>query len=179
MASRDHVALIATRLAINERQLLEAAEGCSDADLTWRPGPTSPPIAFHLWHCGRWTDRWAQVVSGADQRWQREGLSERWGFPDSLGKGDTGMQLPDDEAADLPFPPGAELAAYLRGAFADMDAAIATLDDAALLVSQDDLQGAEAPLGDSLIRHLAHSNRHLGMVEALRGLRGGQGTATV
>jgi hypothetical protein len=177
--SRDHVALIAVRLAINERQLLESVHGCSDEDLAWRPGPTSPPIAFHLWHCGRWTDRWAQVVSGAEQRWQRKGLAQRWGFPSSLGKGDTGMQLPDDEAANLPFPPRAELTAYAGGAFADMDAAIANLDDTALLAARDDLLGGEAPLGDSLIRHLAHSNRHLGMIEAMRGIRGGHGTATV
>jgi hypothetical protein len=179
MTSRDHVALIAMRLAINERQLLEAADGCADQDLVWRAGPTSPPIAFHLWHCGRWTDRWTQVVSGSEQRWQREGLAKRWGFPGSLGKGDTGMELSDDEAADLPFPPGQQLTAYLRGAFGDMDAAIAGIDDSALVVARDDLLGGEAPLGDSLIRHLAHTNRHLGMVEALRGIRGGHGTATV
>ena len=52
-------------------------------------------------------------------------------------------------------------------------------DDETILMAGDDLLGKRAPLADSLTRHLAHVNRHLGMVEALRGLRGGHGTATV
>jgi hypothetical protein len=89
------------------------------------------------------------------------------------------MQLPDDEAAALPFPRRDQLTTYLRGAFNDLEQAVGALDDETILVSRDDLLGKKAPLADSLTRHLAHVNRHLGMVEALRGLRGGHGTATV
>lgn len=176
---REHVAILAGRLAITHRQLIEAAQACTDADLSWRPGPGSPPIAFHLWHAGRWADRWAETVGGAPQRWQREGLTAKWGFPAAQGEGDTGMLLPDDEAAALPFPGRDQLATYLRGAFNDLEQAVATLDDETILQPADDLLGKQAPLADSLTRHLAHVNRHLGMVEALRGLRGGHGTATV
>ena len=38
--------------------------------------------------------------------------------------------------------------------------------------------GKTAPIDDSLIRHLSHVSRHLGMIEALRGMRGDHGTAT-
>jgi hypothetical protein len=176
---RKHVDIFAARLAITHRQLLDAAEACTDDDLTWHPGPTSPPIAFHLWHTGRWADRWAEVVGGAPQRWLREGLTAKWSFPTAQGQGDTGMLLPDDEAADLPFPRRDQLTTYLRGTFNDLEQAVGALDDETILVAGDDLLGKRAPLADSLTRHLAHVNRHLGMVEALRGLRGGHGTATV
>lgn len=176
---RKHLEIFAGRLAITHRQLLDAAEACSDDDLTWRPGPTSPPIAFHLWHTARWADCWAEAVGGASQRWVREGLTTKWGFPAGLGSGDTGMLLADDEAADLPFPRRDQLTTYLRGAYNDLEQAVGALDDDSMLARRDDLLGKQAPLGDSLTRQLAHANRHLGMVEALRGLRGGHGTATV
>lgn len=179
MASRDHTAILAGRLAITHGQLVEAAQACTDADLAWHPGPTSPSIAFHLWHCGRWADRWAEAVSGNAQRWHREDLTTKWEFPAEQGQGDTGMLLPDEEAALLPFPGRDQLATYLRGAFSDLEHAVAMLDDEAILREADDLLGEEAPLDDSIIRHLSHVSRHLGMIEALRGLRGGHGTATV
>ena len=113
------------------------------------------------------------------QRWQRENLAERWDFPEDLGTGATGMELGDEAAALLPFPGHSELATYLRGAFNDLEQALSTLDDESIMQRADDLLGKQAPLADSIIRHLAHINRHLGMVEALRGLRGGHGTATV
>jgi hypothetical protein len=178
MAARDHVSILAGRLAITHRHLVEAASACTDADLAWHPGPTSPSIAFHLWHTGRWADRWAEVVSGNAQRWNREGLTTKWKFPAEQGKGDTGMELPDEEAALLPFPGRDQLATYLRGAFSDLEQAVGALDDETILRDADDLLGATAPLEDSLIRHLSHVSRHLGMIEALRGLRGGHGTAT-
>ena len=178
MAARQHVAILAGRLEITHRHLIEAAQAGTDADLAARPGPTSPPIAFHLWHCGRWADRWAEALSGRAQRWDREGLATKWGFPDELGRGDTGMELPDDDAAELPFPGRDKLATYLRGAFSDLEQAVGSLDDETVLRRADDLLGKVAPLEDSLIRHLSHVSRHLGMIEALRGLRGGHGTAT-
>jgi len=179
MAASDHVAILAGRLAIMHRHLLEAAQACTDEDLAWDPGPTSPSIAFHLWHTGRWADRWAEAVSGNAQRWHREGLTTKWEFPAEQGEGDTGMELPDEEAARLPFPGRDQLATYLRGAFSDLEQAVGKLDDKSILREVDDLLGAEAPLADSLTRALAHAGRHLGMIEALRGLRGGHGTATV
>jgi len=179
MASREHVSVLAGRMASTHRQLVEAAQACSDEDLAWRPGPTSPPIAFHLWHAGRWADRWAEAVGGKPQRWHREELTTKWEFPAEQGKGDTGMEIPDQEAALLPFPPRDALATYLRGAFSDLEQAVGALDDESILREADNLLGETASLDDSLIRHLSHVSRHLGMVEALRGLRGGHGTATV
>jgi len=178
MASRTHVAILADRLAVTHRQLIEAAQAGTDADLAFRAGPTSPPIAFHLWHAARWADRWAEALSGHQQRWNREGLTTKWGFPNEQGEGGTGMHLSDDEAADLPYPGRDQLATYLRGAFSDLEQAVGALDDETILRKADDLMGKTAPIDDSVIRHLSHVSRHLGMIEALRGLRGVPGTAT-
>jgi uncharacterized damage-inducible protein DinB len=179
MAARDHAALLAGRIASTHRHLLDTAEKSSEEDLAWHPGPTSPPMAFHLWHTGRWADRWAEAVTGKPQRWHREDLTTKWRFPLEQGAGDTGMELPDDEAAQLPFPTRDQLTTYLRGAFSDLEQAVGALDDETILRDADNLLGATAPLDDSLIRHLSHVSRHLGMIEALRGLRGAHGTATV
>jgi hypothetical protein len=35
-----------------------------------------------------------------------------------------------------------------------------------------------APVGDAILAHLVHDNRHLGEIETLRGLQGLIGTAT-
>lgn len=179
MPTRAHMDVLGARLAIAHRQLMDAVERVSDADRTWHPAPTAPPIAFHLWHAARFADRWAEVVSGNPQRWHREGLAVKWDFPPALGRGDAGMELPDDEAALLPFPGRDQLGTYLRGAFSDLEQAVGSLDDEAALRETDDLFGVQAPLLDSLTRHYGHINRHLGMIEALRGVRGGHGTATV
>ena len=179
MASRDHTSILANRLATTHKQLVEAASAGTDEDLKWRPSPTTPPIGFHLWHAGRWADRWAEAISGNQQRWHREGLTTKWDFPAEQGKGDTGMLLPDEEAANLPFPGRDQLATYLRGAFSDLEQAIGSLDDETILREADNLLGETAPIDDSIIRHLSHISRHLGMIEALRGLRGGHGTAKV
>ncbi len=179
MAGRQLVSILANRIGITHRQLLEAASACTDEDTAWQPGPTSPSIAFHLWHTARWADRWAEVVSGNAQRWNREDLSTKWEFPEDQGTGGTGMELPDEDAAKLPFPGRDQLTTYLRGAFSDLEQAIGALDDETVTRDADNLIGATAPLDDSLIRHLSHVSRHLGMIEALRGVRGGHGTATV
>lgn len=177
MASRDHTSILAGRLTITHKELVEAASACTDEDLTWRPGPTSLPIAFHLWHCGRWADSWAEAVGGNAQRWQREDLTTKWGFT-ATRAGAIPEWWPDEEAATLPFPGRDQLATYLRGAFSDLEQAIGSLDDETILREADNLHGEAAPLEDSIIRHLSHISRHLGMIEALRGLRGGHGTAT-
>jgi hypothetical protein len=170
---------LASRFAATHQLLLKVADRCSDEDLLWRPGVTAPPIAFHLWHCGRWADRWAEALGSEAQVWTERGLATDWGFPSTLGAGDTGMELPEEEAAQLPFPDGDVLTDYLRAAFARLDGALAQVDDARLVAVADDLLGEEMPLGDALLRQLAHANRHLGMIEALRGLRGAHGTATI
>src|SRR3546814_2608911 len=68
------------------------------------------------------------------------------------------LPISDDEAADLPFPRRDQLTTYLRGAYNDLEQAVGALDDDTVLVPRDDLLGKQAPLADSLTRHLARSD---------------------
>lgn len=169
---------LADRVARTHELIRKVADACTDDELTWHPGPTAPPITFHLWHLARWADRWAEALGAPSQVWTRRGLASAWAFPAELGGGETGMHLPDEEAVDLPFPGRDELSAYLAESFAHLEEALGRLTDADLLREEDDLLGVRAPLGESLLRQLSHASRHLGMIEALRGVRGSHGTAT-
>jgi hypothetical protein len=52
-------------------------------------------------------------------------------------------------------------------------------DDAILERTVVDLYGDDTTIGDVILNHLSHADRHLGMIEALRGVLGERGTATV
>jgi hypothetical protein len=170
---------LADRFALTHQLLLKVADASTDDDLRWLAAPTSPPIGFHLWHCARWADRWAEALGAPQQIWTRDGLAAAWHFPAQLGGGDTGMEMPDEAAIALPIADRAALRTYMAAAFAELERALDVLDDAKLLDTVDGLAGEDAALGEALLRQLSHANRHLGMVEALRGVRGGRGTATI
>jgi hypothetical protein len=42
-----------------------------------------------------------------------------------------------------------------------------------------DLYGDETEIGEAILNHLSHADRHLGMIEAVRGVVGERGTATI
>jgi hypothetical protein len=52
-------------------------------------------------------------------------------------------------------------------------------DDAALDISIVDLYGEESTIADAIADATSHADRHLGMIEALRGVLGDHGTVTV
>jgi hypothetical protein len=178
-------------------RILRLAEQLSDEQLIWRPQPGALPIAFHLWHAARWADHLQASIAGmtpelarrlgpGEQAWERGGYAARWGFAGAgLGEQATGMHMDESAAVRLAWPPAPELLAYLRAAFAAAERAIAAVDDeqfAALEQPQPLTAGIWAEgstVGDAILAHVTHTNRHLGMVECLRGLQGGSGTATV
>jgi hypothetical protein len=154
-----------------------------------RPAATAPSIAFQAWHIARWADihtpavaLWLDPDASDQEAWSARGLVERWGLAgvDLGGYGGTGEGLDDAASAALPLPTDDRLLDYLSGAFRGLQAVIARIDDDALLErSVTDLYGDEAPIGEVLLNHLSHADRHLGMIEALRGVVGERGTATV
>jgi hypothetical protein len=118
------------------------------------------------------------------QIWQAEALADRWGFSGSqLGYADTGMTMPDEVAMRLPFPAKDVLLDYIERVFALAEGAAKAIDD-------EQFQSAEQPqpltegvwgegtVGDAVMEHLTHDNRHLGMMECLLGLQGQPGTAS-
>lgn len=179
---------IAERVDEQQALILAVTRDLTAAQLTAVSGPHAPAIGFHLWHIARWADivqahlpsMWAQPGTTAVQEvWQREGLATRWGLADvELGYRDTGMALSDEAAQALALPDGATLLAYATRTFAAAEATVLAVDDEHFGISGRDPLGRETTVGNAVLNHLLHLGRHLGMIEALRGVLGLHGTAT-
>jgi hypothetical protein len=178
------------------QRTLKLADQMTDTQLAWQASPTSHTIAFHLWHIARWADHFQAAVPGMTpelgrrlaagaQIWDQQGVAGRWGWSAAaLGFDSTGMHMPDEIARTLAFPPRAELLAYARSAFEAAERATGAIDQAQL-GEQEQKQPLTAEIwgagtvGDALLAHVTHSNRHLGAIECLYGIQAGSGTATV
>ena len=172
--------LLAKRLERSHTWTLEALDAVDDAALHEQLGPRAPSIAFHAWHVARWADRVQARLSGAQEIWERDGVAGRWGLDDAaLGKHGTGMGLDDDASAALPLPVKEELLSYIRPAFEAADRAAAAIRDDQLEELILDHYDRQSPRAQILIMHTGHASRHLGMIEALRGLQGEKGTASL
>jgi hypothetical protein len=172
-------ALLAARFARTHQWLLEALEPLVDDVLRERPGASAPSIAFHAWHVARWADRVQARLAGTTELWERDALARRWGLADgALGRHATGMGLADDEYDALRLPGKDELLRYVRAVFTAADQAAAAIADADLETLIVDHYDKESPKAQVLIAHTGHASRHLGMIEALRGVRGERGSAT-
>ena len=184
----NYVTSYATRRT--HEAVLRMVEDLSDEQLT-AGSQMSPSIAFHVWHVARWADllqsRMSDMTPGlqarlgeAQQVWDSERLADKWGLGGiDLGGDATGMGMDDDVSASLLLPAREELLAYAGKAFAAANAAVEAADEEQLRTSATDLYGRPTSVGAAILGHLAHVNRHLGMIEALRGVRGVRGTATV
>jgi len=157
------------------RRVLELVAQLSDEQLCRRPGAHAPSIGFHVWHLARWADHDRAGVDGKPEIWQARGLAREWGFPEAgLGQADTGTGMGDDAAELLVLPRRAALLGYAGDTFAALDATLASIPVESLMRP---LDGGE-PLLNLVCGFLSHDNRHLGMIEALRGVLGLSGTAT-
>ena len=88
------------------------------------------------------------------------------------------MGLGDDDAAALPLPARDTLLVYTRKSFAAIEEALRAVDKTQFDAPCKDWAGRDTTVGGAAIHHLIHINRHLGMIEALRGILGDRGTAT-
>ena len=170
---------------------LKLAEQLSEEQLRWSSGPLAPSIAFHVWHTARWadllqakmremTDALRERLGPGGEMWEAERLAEQWGFDvGALGPGATGMGMDDGASAALPLPPKERLLDYARRAFGAMDEAVAAVGEEDLSESCVDQYGQRTSVGSAVLSHATHVNRHLGMMEALTGVLGVRGTATV
>jgi hypothetical protein len=119
--------------------------------------------------------------------WMREALSAKWGFPAGrLGSAETGRGMDEDTSAELPLPPKDELVAYATRAFDAADRAVKEVRDDDLARSAE-FDPATVPwaspseygtVADWILGGIRHDSRHLGMIEALKGVAGLRGTAT-
>jgi hypothetical protein len=192
MANRRWVEFSAEWLNWSHRNLLAAVRATSPANLRHRPGPTAPSIAFHAWHMARWADRYQSTLPawlGGDpadaataEIWFAEQVVDRWGLA-TIATGDfggTGAGLDDEASAALPLPDAPELLGYMEATFAAFERRVlAIADDASLDLVVVDLYGERSTIADTIAGATSHADRHLGMIEALRGVLGDHGTVTV
>ncbi|TAK01320.1 MAG: DinB family protein [Chloroflexota bacterium] len=192
MPRRRWVEFSASWLAWAQDNLLAAVRSTTPEHAHQRVGPHAPSIAFHAWHMARWADKhqaalpaWlaGRAIPGpAAEIWVRDGFAVRWGMAD-LDTGDhggTGVGLDDDVSAALPLPDVPELLAYLEAAFgAFLEGIRAIDDDEALDLEIVDHFDEASTIGDAIADATSHTDRHLGMIEALRGVLGERGTVTV
>ena len=179
---------IAERVREQQGLLLAVARDLSAEQFAASPGPHAPAIRFHLWHIARWADivQANLAVAGAGSArgpateiWADERLARAWGLGGvELGYRESGMGLPDEAAHALPLPDQATVLAYAERAFAAAASASAAVDDARFVAACRDPLGRETTVGGAILNHLLHVGRHLGMIEALRGILGLPGTAT-
>lgn len=188
--SIDVSVALAYRIRRTHEWVLAAVAGLSPEQLR-RGSAGAPSIGFHLWHMARWadllqaklpemTEALATRLSARPQIWESESLAARWELAvEQLGGEATGMGMDDDVSATLPLPAAEQLLEYARSAFAGVDEGVTGVDDGQLVESCVDMYGARTSVGTALLSHVSHMNRHLGMIEALKGVHGLRGTATV
>ena len=181
--------LLAKNYAIAHGRVIESAERMDDGAFVKSMGIRVHSVAWHAWHIARWDDRFAEIIlertpelTGqfglASQIWTDESLAKGWALPvGQMGRRDTGTEM-DDEAADaLVLPEKAVLLDYARRVFSRLQAILKAIPDTSLFsVMPDDRDGDS--YADNIMIYLDHVQRHLGMIEALRGLQGTKGTAT-
>lgn len=170
--------------------VLHLADDLNDGQLNWKPEGYSTSIGFHLWHLARESDYlkaallqyYPQVVTGVDDSkeiWEKESLAQKWGFPEELHQ-TVGTGLSDEVAATLPIPGKDELLGYLRSSYETLECFIEKLDTSYPTFENldDELKKKIEMVRLNLLVFLTHDCRHLGMMECLKGLQTGFGSAT-
>jgi hypothetical protein len=170
--------------------VLHLADDLNDEQLHWKPEGYSTSIGFHLWHLARESDYLKAAIlhhySGfipefgdGKEIWERESLAQKWGFPEGLHE-TVGTGLRDEVAATLPIPNKDELLGYLRSSYEAIECFIEQLDTKypGFENVDEELKKKIEMIRLNLLVFLSHDCRHLGMMECLKGLQTGFGSAT-
>ena len=170
--------------------VLNFAEELTDEQMNWKPAGYSTSIGFHLWHLARESDYLKAAIleyypglelglEAEGEIWTRENLAQKWGFPVEAHE-TVGTGLSDEVAASLPIPQKAELMAYLRSSYTALEDFIELLDTryATFESLDEELTQKVQKVRLNLMVFLTHDCRHLGMMECLKGLQTGFGSAT-
>lgn len=187
-------ALVLTdRVTTAHALLVKITAELGERDLFQSGGRTAPCIGWHLWHIARWADvmqaslpeatpTLAERLGSRPQLWHARRLAATWGLdPQALGYREAGSQMEDESTLAMRFPGAAALADYARDAFGAADEAVRALDGVALDETCEHFYGTQegaTTVAYCVQFHAIHAYRHLGSIEALRGLRGMAGTAT-
>ena len=188
--------------------LIRATRNLTESQFSFQPqNKFTPSIAWHLWHIARWADRLQAGLSDrtgivdrsgamATERWARQNLIVEWDLdPSTLGVFEMGAEMNAKSVPLLSQQGKKRIMDYALLTFTDFDAIIKDFSDEELSLSMitatnvDFRPGvpgsltvpspAEVCVIDDLLFHEGHASRHLGMIEALRGLVMEHGTVTV
>lgn len=179
----------------SHQRVLSFLQKLADEQLCWQLNSESLAIAWHGWHVARWADYFqasipgmtpelGQLLGDGVQLWHTEQIAQQWGFDSThLGYAETGMSMPDAVATTLNFPAKAVLLDYIERAFALAEKNVQQIDEIqfqSIEQPQPLTEGiyAEGTVGNAIMAHVTHINRHLGMMECLLGLQGTSGTST-
>ena len=170
--------------------VLKLSADLTDDHLKWKPEGYSTSIGFHLWHLARESDTLKAAIlyhnpqfvpefGDGKQIWEKETLAQKWGFPEGLHE-TVGTGLSEETAANLPIPKKDELLGYLRSSYEVIEQFIEHLDGCYPNFENvdEDLKKKIEMIRLNLLVFLSHDCRHLGMMECLKGLQTGFGSAT-
>lgn len=187
---------LSKRIQSTHNSIITIAEALTEEQLSQQPGPTSPPIAWHLWHSSRWADRLQasfqiESLEGTygdplkTELWEKDNMVREWELhKHSLGLLQTGPTMTVENAVIVACIGKNNLLSYARRVFDGAEKAISKIDDGILDQSRysilPELKNIpnEKPkftgdrqtyLFDDFIFHISHIGRHLGMMEALQG----------
>ncbi len=190
MAGREVAAGLADQVHRTYERLLKVLDSTEEAHLFERLAPTAPSVAFHVWHAARLADRFGARVptllpelerrlGTRHERWVADEVATSWGLdPTALGEEQNAMGLADDDAGRIALPDRAAIRGYAVSAFAAAEEVLDAVDDEMVGRTVVGLQGREEVFATTISGQLQHAARHLGMIEALRGVQGERGTAT-
>lgn len=170
--------------------VLDLAADLGNEQLSWKPEGYSTSIGFHLWHLARESDylkaallshtpQFVPEFGDGPEIWEKESLARKWGFPEELHQ-TVGTGLSDAVAATLPIPAKEELLGYLRDSYNAIECFIELLDSKYSTFENldEELTKKIEMIRLNLLVFLTHDCRHLGMMECLKGLQTGFGSAT-
>ena len=172
------------------RVVINLAGELNDEQMRWKPRGYPTSIGFHLWHLARESDNLkAEILKHYPQIgpefgdgmeiWQRDALAQRWNFPRGLHE-TLGSGLSDEAAAALPIPNKQELLDYLHASYRALETFVELLDSkySSFDNLDENMKKVIEVIRLNLLEYLAHDCRHLGMMECLKGLQTGFGSAT-
>lgn len=179
----------------SQNALIDKSQALTEAEFCQQPSPKAPPIGWHVWHVARWADILQESMTDQEEHWKQAGLAAKTGLdPTKLGLLQMGTTQSAQEATDVIVTLGQEpLIEYAQIVFEMAVSALEELTLEDLYTPRESIlridwsatpfaegKGADVLLYNDLDFHMGHSERHLGMVEALIGaMFNREGTATI
>ena len=177
--------IVSSRLNRLEAQLLQASDWLSEEEASKWPPDNAPSCKWHLWHMARWADYVQALISpivdeASPELWEFAGVADEWGFDGiDLGMWGAGSGLGNETGKSLPLPSMEKVRAYAAEAFDLLEKRVGRLDNVSFNAPFTDWHDNETNVGDAMVGYIAHANRHLGMLEAISGILGKDGSVTV